>query len=181
MRTRNAEAAQAQVAYNAAGTDVPEQADIHIRPIDRQTDDFMAQSVQGAGEGRSRTADRHETLAAVPTTCWTGINIAAQDVLTGQVSLHTLQVGSGGAIECAQAIDHLIGVGDTVAAQFGTEIVPGRQIHSDGRGDVIGTGIACCDVALPIFERQAGRASTAHRLVDVDIVLRGQGQLVGRP
>ena len=178
-RPCNADVAQAHVAHRPARADIAEHTDGHFRTVDRQPDDFMAQAIERAREWCRIIADRHKSLATLPAARGARVDIAAQHIVAGQIALQALHVVAGSAVEGVQTVNDLIHGHAAIAAQLGTEIIARWQIHF--RLDVVGGQIAGGDPTLAVFQRQAGRARAAHGLVDVDIVLRRQGQLVGRP
>ena len=170
---------QRNVAYHASSADFAKQATLLIQAVDMQAGNLMTQAIELAGKCGSAIADGRKALVAVPGRGGGRIDIAAQRIIARQIAAHALQIDAGQAVKSAEAVDDGVIDDRAVTAQLGAEAVVARQV--DGRADIIDTGVAGCDVGLAVFQRQAGRAGTAHGGIDIDIVLRRQGQLVGRP
>ena len=67
----------------------------------------MAQTIEHTSEGYCFT-NGVEACIGVPSHCGSCIDIAAQSVVTTQVTLHALQISSREAASFAQTIDHHI-------------------------------------------------------------------------
>ena len=142
----------------------------------------MAEPIEHAAKTRVAADWREASAPAdLPAGCGGGVDICAQHVVAIQLAINALQVGAGDAAGRSQGGNHRVAGAYAVRAQFGAEVLPGRQIHLGAATQLVHGRIAGGSGTLAVFQRQAGRAGTVQVGVDIDVALRVQGQLMGRP
>ena len=105
--------------------------------------------------------------------------MAAQDVVAQQIPINPLQIDTAEAASHTDTVDDRVVNEVAIISLHGAEILACWQIHRCI--DIVAAAIALRPSPLSIFEGQAGGAGTAQRRIDMDVIVRGQGQLVGRP
>ena len=146
-----------------------------------QTIDGMAQAVELASEWHGGGADRRKAVCAPDSRVRrdAGVDIRAQHDIFAEDVTQALQVGAGHAAGGAQAVDHRIHCRRAIDALQSAEILAGWQVNLGL--DVVRGSVAGGRSTLAIAQRQGGSARTAQRRIDIDIVVRRQLELVGRP
>ena len=177
---------QINIAHHAAARDRVEHANRHaiLGLTKRQTDDVVAQSIKFPHEGHAQDRALHaaqgrKTRAPIPVSGGAGVDMAAQDVVALHIPINPLQIDTAEAASHTDTVDDRVVNEVAIISLPGAEIIACWQIHRCI--DIVAAAIALRASPLAIFESQAGRAGTAQRRIDMDVIVRGQGQLVGRP
>ena len=159
---------------------VADQAHIDFRrTVDRQTGETMSQAIKNTREIGARTSHRCKACTGIPLTGRTGIDIAAQHIISRKIAAHALQVGSCRTPCSTQAGDHCVILDHPVRTKPGAEVVSSRKI--DRRIDLVAAGVPRRHCLLPEVQRKLGTVRAIQVGVDVDVVLGVEGELACAP
>ncbi len=183
---RNTPPHQPEVTQGAAAFNLAKQRDFgRRRPVDGQPVDRMPQAIQRAGEGIAiprAFAHRLKPRSAIPPRCRAGVDRAAQYIISGEISQHSLQIRAGCGARRPQARQNGVARRCPGSALFRAEAACAGQV--DRGADVICCGVpADIPVAapLPIFQHQPRCARAIHRRIDVDVAICIQSQRIAAP
>ena len=141
----------------------------------------MVQSVERAGEACGLSPDRREPRARIPGAGGTGVDVAAERVIPGQVAAHALQVGGGRAALRTQAGDDGVVAYRAIRTEQGTEVVSGGKIDLRPVAQGVTAGVAGSHRALAVLQGEAGGPGSVQVGVEVDVVLGVEGELACAP
>ena len=146
------------------------------RPIDGEVVDGVAQAVEGAAERRTARRKNRLKILTEPSR-GRGIDVRAQGVVEStRAGAYARQI-----IVDAAAGDDPVGFDGAVRTLPGGEVSrSGRQVDGPPLGHDV-AGVVQCDCALTEVQGKDGRVACVQVGVDVDVAVRAQGELVGRP
>ena len=141
----------------------------------------MTQPVEDASERRVLVSYRSEARSTAPCPRCRGIDVAAEDIIPAEIPLHALQIIGGGTACDPQAGDDGVVFDYTIETQQGAEILPCSKVNLCAVVQAVIASVTGRYCTLPVLQRQAGSTGAVQIGVDVDVVLRVQGQFVRAP
>ena len=146
----------------------------------------MTEAVESAGEIGSKITDRRKALVSaagqIPSRRTRCVNVSAQRIVQRQATVHALQIGGGGTASYAKRSNDSIVLNRAIRTLLGGEVGGAcGEIHNAGCARTDGAGVIQRNSALAEDQRKAGRTRGVHRAVDIDVVLRVQGECIGTP